>query len=201
MPRIPAPDPILYLVQKRFPPTISGMATRYPVNSHDRYEASFPGLATTGTNLLAYAALYPAEQLPEVERYRQELLSKSEDEIRRLWESEKERERAEAVAALLSGEAKLIYMRAVDPDYDHYCRCATWTLEEALALSFGRDPEKVSATAVAEYAKRGYGSRQARWQLEHAPKPWLAHEGQSVQRLANPETTNPKPGQAAAPPR
>ena len=38
------------------------------------------------------------------------------------------------------------------PDYEHYCRCARWTLEEALALSFGRDPDRVTVKAVEPFS-------------------------------------------------
>jgi hypothetical protein len=84
------------------------------------------------------------------------LLAKPEEEIRQLWERERERERAEAAAAIEVAERGLYYMKPMPPDYDHYCKCATWTLEEALALSFGRDPEKLSSAGLVEYAKRGY---------------------------------------------
>ena len=29
-------------------------------------------------------------------------------------------------------------------DYDHWCKATYWTLDEAIALSFGKDPEQVS---------------------------------------------------------
>ena len=53
----------------------------------------------------------------------------------------------------------------MEPDYDHYCMCPTWTLEEALALSFGKDPERVNTKLLAPYASAGPVARRymQRW--------------------------------------
>jgi hypothetical protein len=88
------------------------------------------------------------------ERYRYELLQKSPDEIARLCSAEQEAQRREKVAEADVIEKRRFYnlAQAMRPCYEHYCRCATWTLDEAVALSFGRDPERVSAKLLAPYA-------------------------------------------------
>jgi len=118
------------------------MALRYPNSTN---ALAMGSAQASETNLLGSALRSPGQE--EAARYRTELLAKPVEEIASLYTAEKQ---AEAAAAEAGRSFNL--PGAMRPDYEHYGRCARWTLEEAVALSFGRDPDRVSVKLVQPHA-------------------------------------------------
>ncbi len=152
MPRVPAVDPIEYLVKRKFPlpaERSSPMAKRYGGTENPL------ALATPRDQWAQILAGVSPERAQAEERYRIELRRKSPIEIEVICAAEREVEMKEAVARVEAEEQRRFYCLPMQPDYDHYFKCATWTLEEAVALSFGKDPERVNSKAVEQFAQTG----------------------------------------------
>jgi hypothetical protein len=127
---------VLYLVRRKYP------THGYPSMSI-RYTGPGPDPAKV------------AERAKQAEAFEAELLQMSPVELEALV-AEAKREDAELARKKAEAEEKQrFYNQPMPPDYDHYCKCATWTLEEAIALSFGAEPEKISSKLIAPYAKLG----------------------------------------------
>ena len=65
-----------------------------------------------------------------------------------------ERQKEELLLASLSirdDELRFFNQPNVRADFWHYCKMLTWTKEQAVALSFGKDPKKVNWTILEEY--------------------------------------------------
>lgn len=162
MPMVPAVDPIEYLITRKFPAPaepISAMARRYGAVENPL------AFATTRDQLAQMLAGVPPERAQAEERYRIELRRKSPIEIEVLCAAEREVERKEIQARVEAEERRRFYCLPMQPDYDHYFKCATWTLEEAVALSFGKDPERVNSKAMEQFAQTGPQAKQymKRW--------------------------------------
>ena len=53
------------------------------------------------------------------------------------------------LAAKQEEERKKFYNQPdANADFDYYCKCPYWTLDEAIALSLGKDPVKVNWNTV-----------------------------------------------------
>lgn len=101
-----------------------------------------------------------------VEAYRVELAALTLDEVIARQEDEKVKEREEVRQRLDREEQERFFnLPHANADYDHWSKAAHWTLDEALALSFGRAPEIVrwdqlqkfsslGSPFVAQYARR-----------------------------------------------
>ena len=88
------------------------------------------------------------------EQYRRELLQKDPTEVEDLVRVERQKIQQEREAQAEIDEQQHFFNRpGMQPDYDHYCRCANWTLDEAVALSFGKDPERVNWKTVEPFAR------------------------------------------------
>jgi hypothetical protein len=129
MARLPDGGPINYLVNRKFP---SAKALAFP-----------PSLSSLGT-----ARLSGDERrrlLQQIDDYRNELEEKAPEEIASLAEAERTKEFAETVARARAEEQKRFFNQpSANADYDHWCKASHWTLDEAVALSFGKAPEVVS---------------------------------------------------------
>lgn len=107
MARIPSPDPIKFLLQRRFP---SYWAVMLPAPSSGR------GIAPDRR----------AKLLSEIASYRAELEAKSADEVQDLVRCEKERQKAEAADRLAKEEDERFFNQPhAKADFDHYCKAAT----------------------------------------------------------------------------
>jgi hypothetical protein len=141
MARIPSPDPIEFLLQRRFP---SYWAVKLPPSSSGR------GISPDRRT----------ELLSEIDSYQAELEAKSADDILELVRCEKERQKREIADRLVKEEQERFFNQPhAKADFEHYCKAATWTLDECVALSLGREPLKVnwsnveSLVSVSEFAR------------------------------------------------
>lgn len=128
MVKIPAFDTFQYLARRRFP--------------------------------LAYQQFTPMEgqfsrtrqrELYEVQAaaYIEELRAKPPEELRAMLSKEKAKEAEETAERLRSEEASRFFNRPEAwADFAHWSKAAFWTIEEAIALSFGRDPRAVSWATI-----------------------------------------------------
>lgn len=137
MPRIPFPSTdINYLVYRRFP-TLK--ARRAAASNHRR---SFPDQERA--RLLN----------EEAERYREELLQKSPSEIAALVAEQKADERQKARRrAELDERTRFFHRREAAADFNFWSRAAYWTLDEAVALSLGKQPQTVNWKTIQPYLK------------------------------------------------
>lgn len=79
-----------------------------------------------------------AKYLAEVQRYREELDKLTEDELRCLYEDERKKKFAE------EDKERFFNQSSADADFDYWSKMAHWTLDEAVALSFGKSPDVVN---------------------------------------------------------
>lgn len=127
MPTLPGFDPIAYLVKRRF--LLFGIPPMAVRNS---------GKQTSSHNQ------------EEAEAYKATLESKSKAEIEQLVAEERRAEIEEKKRRLEAEErGRFFHQPHARADFDHYCRCSYWTLDEAVALSFGKNPEIVNWKTVA----------------------------------------------------
>lgn len=112
-----------------------------------------------------------------VDAFRQELAGLSPEELVARYEAEKSKELEQLRAKAEQEESERFYnLPGARADFEHWAKAADWTLEEAIALSFGRAPELVrweklqSLTAlgspfVTQYARRrDLALRAKRWE-------------------------------------
>lgn len=79
-----------------------------------------------------------------VEAYRKELAALTFDELAARFEEEQRREGEQLWQRLDREEQERFFNQPhAQADYDHWSKAAHWTLDEAIALSFGRAPEVV----------------------------------------------------------
>jgi len=126
-------DPVEYLVARRFPWCGAVLENR-PLTLHPR-----PGLSADTRQRLFRA----------VEEYRAELLAKEPAELHALFEQEQDKEReALQLKAELEERERFFNQPRATADFTHWSKAPYWTLEEALALAFGKAPEIVSWRTV-----------------------------------------------------
>src|SRR3569833_723896 len=76
--------------------------------------------------------------------YRQVLATYTPNQIAELQKDEQRKQLAEALLRRSNEENKLFFHQpCATADFDHWSKCAHWTLDEAIALSFGKAPEVV----------------------------------------------------------
>lgn len=113
--------------------------------------------------------------------YRAELASLSSEEIVSRYNSEKQREYQIAVEKTAQEERERFFNQPyAAADFEHWSRLAHWTLDEAVALSFGKSPERVnwekilkflqlSPFAVQYSRRREMALRAAQWNQLYDP--------------------------------
>jgi hypothetical protein len=88
----------------------------------------------------------------EAEKYRAELQALASGELQSLFESETAKAEAEKAAeAEREEEARFFHHPTAAADFEHWSKAAHWSLEEALALAFGKAPELVSWSTIHRY--------------------------------------------------
>jgi hypothetical protein len=150
MPRLPCFDPYDFLVARKFP----GFTGREVLERHDAHCAM---MLTPENALEKYRStrqLTPVEKAALRKRsaselaaaqYRDELLLLSADQI-------DEQVKSARASAAREVEQNLFFNRVdAQADFEHYCRAATWTLDECVALSFAKDPTKVNWKSVSPF--------------------------------------------------
>jgi hypothetical protein len=89
----------------------------------------------------------------KVETYRNELVAKAPEEIAKLYAEEQEKERQETQQRLEQEEKQRFFNTSfAQAGYEHWGKATYWTLEEAIALSFGKDPKVVSWDKIRPYS-------------------------------------------------
>ena len=121
-----AKDQIIYLIRRRYP---GARAVKIPVT------------------LSSSARVYPDRRKIEANlaAYRAELSALSAEQLGALYSAERKKE-ADALQLMAERQERALPFNQphAAADYDHWSRAAHWTLDEALALSFGKAPERVS---------------------------------------------------------
>lgn len=95
------------------------------------------------------------------EKYKAELEAKSPEAIRALYEAELAKHRSEVAAKVEREEqARFFNQPRAKADFDHWSKAAHWTLDEAIALSFGKAPEMVNWARVEQYLSVSHFAQQ-----------------------------------------
>lgn len=134
MAQLPTFNPIGYLVERRFP----------------GYRASWGLLPNTkGFDPVSRERIVVAAGA-----YAKELGKKSPTEINSLVVAEKAKALAESAVKMEVEEQNRFFNRpGVVADYEHWSKASYWTLDEAVALSFGKPPETVNWKSVESFTK------------------------------------------------
>lgn len=124
-------NPIEYLTRKKFP------------DYHKVKSPPVPGMG--GLSMGGVTAEYRKERMEQITAFHGELLAMSKEALAALVASEREQDR-EAHLAKLAGEeaARFFNWSNATADFSHWSKMAHWTLDEAIALSFGKAPERVN---------------------------------------------------------
>ena len=84
--------------------------------------------------------------------YRAELVKYSPEQLSKLVQCERAKENAELIARIQSEEnARFFNLPNAKADFGHYCKAAVWALDEAIALSFGKEPRIVNWKSVSPW--------------------------------------------------
>ena len=145
------PDKVDFLVNRKFPHahSLRAIANNIALDGGPTYEERQSA----------------TERLKAVEAYEEELRRAPSSQIDALVKEEEDKLAAERKAKRKAEEGKRFFNQpGSEADFSYWARAATWTVEEGLALSFGKDPDFVtweklkSITQVspfaAEYARR-----------------------------------------------
>jgi hypothetical protein len=91
-----------------------------------------------------------------ISAYRAELASLSWEDLNQRYEAEKQREYQQALEkAKREEQVRFFNLPSANADYDHWSKAAHWTLDEAIALSFGKAPEIVRWSKLQKYSALG----------------------------------------------
>ncbi|MEQ1719449.1 MAG: hypothetical protein ABL907_26235, partial [Hyphomicrobium sp.] len=86
------------------------------------------------------------------DKYRYELRKLPAEEIQRLVLGEREKHCNEILEQLAKKEAALFFnLPSAQANFEHYCKCANWTLDECIALSLAKEPRIVNWKTVQPY--------------------------------------------------
>lgn len=133
--RLPKIDLIEYLVCRKFHDYHA--VQRYPLPSFD------------GRSADALTPEYREKRLVEIASFQNELEAKKPEEINTLYAAELTKEQQErAEKSALEEKARFFNQPNAQADFSHWSKAAHWTLDEAIALSFGKAPEVVNWISV-----------------------------------------------------
>lgn len=132
-------DQIEYLVNRKFPgsnapPPINPLSSRSSGGSYN-YEAY-------------------QKRIADIKTYKDELFKKTQNEVKGLYDEEYEKEvNAIQLKIKLEEQSRFFNQSYANADYVHWSKAAHWTLDEAIALSFGKSPAIVSWKTVEPLTK------------------------------------------------
>jgi hypothetical protein len=132
----------------------------------------FPPSLNSGRNRLPGPT---PEDRQAVAVYRAELAALSEDELFARYKAEKQRKYDQLIAKAEQDERKHFFNQPhAAADFVHWSKMAHWTLDEAIALSFGKAPELVHWRDVSKYLQlsRFAGQYQRRRELATRAVQW-----------------------------
>ena len=137
MTRIPKPDPVEFLVSRKFP-NAKKLKMAHVV-------APSPSRSSVDRNFLE-------EQRKKIKEYESDLRALDHSDLIKLFESEQKAHRKEMVLKAEEEERNRFFNQSTSSaDYEHWCKATYWTLDEAIALSFGKDPEQVNWGKLKDY--------------------------------------------------
>lgn len=138
MVKLPNIDPIEFLVTRKFPPRVIAVLPSAGMTDQK-------GFRRSGT---AERAL----RSQQAEDYRAVLRAMPADELGALVKSEREKADKEFLARLEKEESeRFFHWSNANADFEHWSKTAQWTLEEAVALSFGKAPELVNSISLRQF--------------------------------------------------
>lgn len=130
MPLIPAFDPVEYLIERRFPD--------YRVMTHPTAR----GLTQISKGRVTEE--YRRGRIALILAFKDELLELPPDELNARLATEKAKEQQELIdKADREEKARFFNRPGANADFSHWSKATYWTLDEAIALSFGKAPEVV----------------------------------------------------------
>jgi hypothetical protein len=89
---------------------------------------------------------------PKLDQYVRELKSLTQEELEALYYTELNRKVAQERARAEAEEAERFFNQPYsNADFDHWSKMAYWTIEEAIALSLGKNPEYVDWKKIESY--------------------------------------------------
>lgn len=134
MPKIPKIDEVSFLVNRKF----NKLRTQN-INKNLTKSYSDPDYAGFDHNLRFALS---KDRLTEAEAYRAKLLTMDKAEIAELYRLELHNKNLE------DDQARFFHSKIAEADFDYWSKMSHWTLEEAVALSFGKNPEVVSTKTL-----------------------------------------------------
>lgn len=135
MARIPVPTKIDFLVSPRYP---------------GPYARTAPSLS----RLAPEPSIDWQERLAAATVYRAELEALTDEELAKLHAAETDKHAEEIREKNAREERERFFnLPSANADFDHWSKAAHWTLDEAIALSFGKAPEHVNWKNVEPHVK------------------------------------------------
>jgi len=132
-------EPVEYLTRRKFP--------QYP---HVEALHDFPQFSSASSGDMSRENR--KNVIKDIESYKSELRAKPPEELRALYRQEQEKERQERETKAERDEQQRFFnLPNAKADFTHWSKAAHWTLDEAVALSFGKAPEVVKWEHVKEF--------------------------------------------------
>jgi hypothetical protein len=138
---IPESDPVEFLVKRKFQ------------HAQDIRHNQPHSLSPSSTGSVALNAPFRGEPLKhQIADYEAELRAMPREELLGLLDAAlKEDRQKQADKAEEEDQTRFFNQPPADADLDHWGKAAYWTLEEAVALTFGKDPQQVNWTKIKDY--------------------------------------------------
>lgn len=135
---------IKYLVARKFPVAKALRSTSFPVGRGVRIPT---GMTPDQER----------EYLKNATSYETELALKTENELKKLFEEECKKDSAEKARKVEIEESKRIFNTPeAIADFDYWAKMPGWSLEEAIALSFGKNPRVVNWDSIKRYTDSAF---------------------------------------------
>lgn len=138
--KLPKQDPILFLVGRRFP-------------DYRILMGSLDSVSFSGDESKVLRERFQ-ERRVELKEYESRLKKLSNEDLQSLYKAETEKHKQELIQKLDEKEQLRFYnLPSSNADFEHWSKTAYWTLEEAVALSFGKNPDLVSWNKLKNHTK------------------------------------------------
>lgn len=129
-------DQIEYLVKRK-----------YPGSNAPPSLSTLSGRGSGGTDFEGYQ-----KRINDIGAFKDELFKLSLDDVKTLYDVEYDKEIAATELKIkLEEQSRFFNLPKASADYEHWTKTAYWTLDEALALSFGKSPEIVTWDSLKAY--------------------------------------------------
>lgn len=133
-------NPIEYLTRRKFPDW-RGVLIPQPIS-----------LSNTGRGGPNHE--YRAKRMEEVKAYEAELKAKSADDLQTIYLQERSKEvRQHQSKVELEERQRFFNQPSSKADFEHWSKASYWTLDEAIALSFGKNPQVVTWISVKNFTQ------------------------------------------------